>query len=68
VTGHLFYAPKITSFGDADDVLDYIIRVEMEFVPQVMGFLGYRLLEADLDGGGERELDDNFHIGVSLIF
>ena len=68
LTGQLFYAPKITSFGDADDVLDYIIRVEMEFLPQVMGFLGYRLLEADLDDGGERELDDNFHIGVSLIF
>lgn len=68
LTGQLYYAPKITTFGDADDLMDYIVRVEMKFVPQVMGFLGYRLLEADLDDGGERELDDNFHIGVSLNF
>ena len=68
LTGQFYYAPKVTSFGDADDVTDYIVRVEMPFVPQVMGFLGYRLLEVDLDDGGERELDDNFHIGVSLKF
>lgn len=68
LTGQFYYAPKVTSFGDADDLTDYIVRVETQFVPRVTGFLGYRMLEADLDDGGERELDDNFHIGVSLTF
>lgn len=68
VTGQLYYGPKITTFGDADDLTDFMVRAELEFVPQVLGFLGYRWLEADLDDDGERELDDNLHIGVSLNF
>jgi hypothetical protein len=69
VTGQFFYAPKIITFGDADDLVDLILRLEADVIPRVTGFLGYRLLEADLDdGGGEHELDDNIHVGVRYSF
>lgn len=69
LTGQFYYAPKILTSGDAEDLTDFILRIEMDFVERATGFVGYRLLEADLDDGdGEHELDDDIHIGVRLSF
>lgn len=64
----VFYAPDITTFNDADEFLDFVVRFEVEFVPRTSGFIGYRLLEADTDSQGSHELDDNLHVGISLHF
>jgi hypothetical protein len=68
LSGQFYYAPKITTVGDADDLMDFIFRIEMEFIERVMGFVGYRFLEADLEGGDDHELDDDIHIGARFIF
>lgn len=68
VTGQFYYAPKITTTGDADDLMDFILRLETQFVERVVGFVGYRMLEADLEDGGDYDLDDDFHLGVRLSF
>jgi hypothetical protein len=68
LTGQINYAPKITTIGDAKDLVDFILRIEMDFVERVAGFLGYRLLEADLEDGGDYELDDDIHVGVRFLF
>jgi hypothetical protein len=68
VTGQFYYAPKITTAGDADDLMDLILRLETQFVDQVTGFLGYRLFEADLENGEDYELDDNIHLGMRISF
>jgi hypothetical protein len=63
-----FYAPEITTSGDAENMLDFITRFEIEFIPRTSVFVGYRLLEADLDDGRDAELDDNIHVGLRLNF
>lgn len=68
VSGQFYYAPKILSFGEADHLTDFIVRLESEFVPNLTGFVGYRVLEADLEDSGDYELDDDFHLGLRFNF
>lgn len=68
LTGQFHYAPKITTFGDAEDLLDFILRLEAQFVNRVVGFVGYRLFEAELEDGRDYDLDDDIHLGVRISF
>jgi len=64
-----FYAPKITSFADAEEVIDYTIGFQLEILPRTIGFVGIRHLEFDTDDEGSYDADDdNIHIGVRLTF
>lgn len=63
-----FYAPAITAFGGADNMLDFNTRFEAEFIPRTSVFIGYRYLEVDLDDGQDVGLDHNFHVGLRLNF
>ena len=63
-----FYAPEITSFSGAEEVIDYSIGFQIEALPQTVAFVGLRNFEIGLDEGNY-ELDDNeIHIGVRLTF
>jgi hypothetical protein len=64
----IFYAPKITSWSDGEQLLDFAVRYEIELVPQTSAFVGYRLLKANLEEGGNPKLDNNVHLGVHLSF
>ena len=66
--GRAFWAPEITSFLDAEGVLDYTIGFQVEALPQTIAFVGLRNLEFDLDGGTYDADDSNVHIGVRLTF
>jgi len=64
-----FYAPDITSFADAEKVIDYTIGFQLEILPQTVGFVGIRHLEFDTDDKDGYDADDNnFHVGVRLTF
>ena len=65
--GH--YAPSITSFLDAEEVIDYELGFQIEALPQTIAFVGVRHLEFDTDDEGDYEADDdNLHLGVRLTF
>ena len=68
VYGRAYYAPDITSFGDAEDVLDYTLGFQIEALPQTVAFVGLRHFEIGLDEGDYELDDDNIHIGVRLTF
>ena len=63
-----FYAPEITSFSGADDVIDYVIGFQIEALPQTVAFVGVRNFEMGLDDGDYELDDDKIHIGVRLTF
>ncbi len=64
-----FIAPGITSFADTEDYREFSIGFEAEIAPSAKGYIGYRLMEAELDGvPGDIELDDNIHLGLVLTF
>ena len=65
----VFYAPKITSFSDAEDLLDYTFGFQIEALPQTIAFVGIRNFEVGTEDDGDYELDDsNLHVGVRLTF
>lgn len=69
LTGELFYAPEITSFGDNEDLMDLQLRFELEVAPATRFYVGYRILETELeDTDFEYELDDSGHVGVRFSF
>lgn len=64
-----FYTPDITSFADANEVIDYTFGFQIEILPETKGFVGVRHLEIDTDDDGDYDADDNnIHIGVRLTF
>jgi EF hand len=68
VVGNIFYAPDILSFGDADDILDFSLNYEVQFLENTAGFAGYRLLSFDRDSGGEDDIVDTLQVGVRFTF
>jgi hypothetical protein len=65
--GH--YAPKITSFSDTEEVIDYTFGFQIEALPQTIAFVGIRHLEFETDDEGSYDADDdNLHFGVRLTF
>lgn len=69
VYGRGFFAPKITSFADVEEVVDYQFGFQIEALPQTTAFIAYRHLEFDTDDEGDYEADDdNLILGVRLTF
>ena len=63
-----YYAPEITSFGDTEEVVDYIVGFQIEALPQTIAFIGVRHFEIEGDDGDYEVDDDNIHLGVRLTF
>ena len=68
VAGDFFYAPDILTFGDADQVMDFNVRYELEFLESTTGFVGYRLLDFDRESGGDDEIVDTLNVGLRFAF
>ncbi len=67
LTGH--YAPKITSFADAEEILDTNLGFQIEVLPQTIAFVGLRNFKVDANNGKSYDIDDDrLHIGVRLTF
>lgn len=63
------FAPKITTFAEAEKYAEYGFAVELEVTPSARAYLGYRKIEVDLDTINTTiELDDAVHLGVRLEF
>ena len=63
-----FYAPEILTFGGADKGVDFTARFEVDFLPRLTTFIGYRKLRFDLVDTGRRNFDDSFHVGMRYRF
>lgn len=63
-----YYAPDITAFSGAENVLDLTGRVEIEIGSGTRAYAGVRLIEVDGEAGGEIELDDGLIVGVRIAF
>jgi hypothetical protein len=60
----LAFAPDLTTFDDGDEVSDVGLRLECDVTPRATLFLGYREVEAEFEGRGEKELDGHLGLGV----
>jgi outer membrane protein OmpA-like peptidoglycan-associated protein len=68
IAGDFFYAPDILTFGDADAVVDFNVRYELQFLQNTTAFVGYRLLDFDRERGGEDDIVNTLNIGLRHAF
>lgn len=69
LSAEIFYAPSITSFNDAESVMDLTVRAEMDVLPAASLFVGYRQLSVEFENiSDDYDLDDEFHIGMSFQY
>ena len=65
--GH--FAPDITSFGDTDGIVEYVLGFQVELLPQTIAFVRLRNIEIENDSSVDYTLVDNdVLIGVRLTF
>lgn len=66
--GHVFFAPDILSFGEAEEVLDFGGRVEARLLERLTGFVGIRVLNFEREGGGDDTIIDGITGGARFTF
>lgn len=68
VDAEVYYAPEILVFGDAENVTDFTSRFNLDVMPRLTAFVGYRVLRFDLEDSGHTDYEDNFHVGIRYLF
>ncbi|HEX5421665.1 MAG TPA: YfaZ family outer membrane protein [Gammaproteobacteria bacterium] len=68
-----YYAPDITSFGNANDITDLSFDFETPLTKSTHVFVGYRWFRFDLAAmpgidSGDREIDTGVHVGITYRF
>lgn len=64
----LFHAPSVTSFSDADSFTEYNFTLNYQITAQANIYIGKQKIEADIDGRGDVELEDDTFIGIDMSF
>lgn len=60
------WAPDVSTFDDADEILDLWARVEVELSTWASAFLGYRTVRVGVEDASTREIGDSVQLGVRL--
>ena len=67
LSGHI--APEITSFGDTDGIVEYVLGYQIELLPQTIAFVAVRNIEIENDNTADYKiLDSDVRVGVRLTF
>jgi hypothetical protein len=62
------FAPQITAFGDAKDLFRTDLRATYRVIQNADIYAGYRAVHAKIEHSGTQSIDENFHLGFTLIF
>lgn len=65
---HIWHGPDAASFGDFDKFTEAAMSVGYEVLRDAELYVGYRLIEVGIDGGGDADLEESAHIGIRLEF
>lgn len=68
IGGHIYYAPSILSFSDAESYSETGLRVDYQLLAQGFVYIGYRKVEIELENSVEVDLDDEGHVGMKILF
>ena len=65
--GHVYFAPKVVSFGDLDGMMDLSLRAYYAALKDVDIYLGWRKLEVDV-GPHSDDLESGLNVGFIMKF
>jgi YfaZ precursor len=63
-----YYSPDILTFGLANNVGDATLRIQFRLSEGTDVFAGFRSFKIDTTTGGDRDVDDNLHVGFLREF
>lgn len=67
--GRLYFAPRVTSFGDLEGYLETGVRLDYLVLRQAAIYVGYRDIQVDVkDVKGSLKFDSQAHVGLELLF
>ena len=66
--GNIFFAPDILTFGDAEEIIDFEVRYEVQFLERTTGFVGYRVLNFEREDDGEDKIVNGLQVGLRFVF
>lgn len=66
LSAEIMHSPEIVTSGDADSMTEMGVRADLQILPSVNAFVGFRYLAADFNLSSDYELDKNVHIGVEV--
>lgn len=64
----VWHGPDASSFGDFDQFTEASASIGYELLRDAELYVGYRMIEVGIDGGGDADLEDSAHIGIRLDF
>jgi len=65
IVGSAFWSPDVLTFGQADNLTDFMARAEMRLADRVIGFVGYRRFELDLLMREDEKLQNEIFAGIN---
>lgn len=65
IVGGAYWSPDVLTFGQADNITDFMARAEMRFADRVIGFAGYRWFQLDLLDRADKKLQNEVFAGVN---
>lgn len=65
--GHLYFAPRVISFGDLEGMTDLSLRAYYQALKDVDVYVGWRKIEVDA-GGGSDDLESSLNFGFVMNF
>jgi YfaZ precursor len=69
IVGQLYFAPNITTFGDANRYVEEEFQLEYSIVSNTAAYLGYRNIQFNLNStSSNATVDEGAFIGVRLTF
>lgn len=68
VFGSGFYSPSVITFGNAQNLYDFIAGAEMRFRPQLVGLAGYRWLKFTLIAEPSDRVSNEVFVGLRWQF
>ncbi len=66
--GHVWLAPKVTSFSDATGYQDWGVRVGYQALERGEVFVGYQYAKIEYKNNFDVKIQDNIHVGMELTF
>lgn len=67
--GYLYYAPKVVSFDDTENLTDADIRLQYGLLPTARVYMGYRYSAVDVEKYRDTiKLEEGIHFGLKVDF
>jgi hypothetical protein len=65
IVASAFWSPDVLTFGQADNLTDFMARAEMRLADRVTGFVGYRWFQLDQLMREDRDLQNEVFAGIN---